>query len=107
MVNFLIKALTLSGYALLLEGCFGCGCELEGRLFFDYSFGGFFCEDCRPEGAREISAQTFFNLQKINNGEVLPKEQCVRPLKLLDFYISEKAEVKINSLKELLNLADC
>ena len=104
LAYFLINALSLSGYALLLDGCFGCGCELGNRIFFDYAFGGFFCESCRIETSREINADTFFCLQKISRGESLEKERCIRPLKLLDFYLSEKADVKINSLRELLNI---
>lgn len=104
LVNFLIKALKLSGYALDLSGCFKCGCQPSGRLFFDYVYGGFFCLECAPDESREINFSTYSNLKRVFEGEKLNKEDCVGALRLLDFYITHKTEEKLNSLKELLNL---
>ena len=102
--NFLIKALALSGYALALGGCFNCLKQIDDRVFFDYAVGGFFCADCKSKDSREILVDTFHSLQKIQNDIEIEAKDCIKPLKLLDFYLKEKAEVSINSLKELINL---
>ncbi len=104
LCDFLIKSLAFSGYALNFDGCFECANEIKGRVFFDFSVGGFYCEECRTSTSREISALTYLNLKKIINGESVQKQDCIKPLKLLDYYIKEKAEVILNSLKELINL---
>ena len=102
---FLIKALALSGYALKLDGCFGCGCSKMDRVFFDYDFGGFFCQDCLTENCKEIRVSTLEDLIKIQKGQTVEDLTCIYPLKLLDYYLTKKTEEKINSLKELINMA--
>ena len=104
LIDFLINALSLSGYALNLEGCFTCGEGIKGRVFFDYLYGGFFCEQCITENCREISYQTMQALQQVKNGQTLSRENCLRPLRLLDFYLDHKAEVSVKSLKELIRM---
>ena len=108
LVDFLIQALRLTGYALNLNGCFDCQCSFSisnpQRIYFDYVFGGFFCEKCKKDGAREINLSTFHSLSRIYKGELLEKEECVGALRLLDFYLQAKPEEKINSLKQLLNI---
>ncbi len=104
LANFLIGALKQSGYALELSKCYKCGCQPSGRLFFDYVYGGFFCSECAPEKSREINFSTFESLKNIFEGKKLGKEDCVGALRLLDFYVTNKTEEKLNSLKELLSL---
>lgn len=104
LCNFLISALSLSGYALTLDGCYGCGCPCENRVFFDYAFGGFFCLDCMPDGAKEINVDTYKALASIKGGNPVAEQDCIKPLRLLDYYLSKKTEVYINSLKELNKL---
>ena len=104
LCDFLIKALALSGYALNLDGCFECAKNIDGRIFFDFSVGGFYCEECKTAWSREISILTYLALKKIIDGENVVKQECIKPLKLLDYYLKEKAEVTLNSLKELINL---
>ena len=101
---FLINALKISGYALNLEGCFTCNKEIEGRIFFDYVYGGFFCEHCQTADCREINYSTYLALKKINGGETLSSAECVGALRLLDYYLLNKTEEKLNSLKELISL---
>ena len=104
LCNFLINSLSLSGYALKLDGCFKCLCELDGRVFFDYDFGGFYCEECKTLTAKEINCQTYLSLNAIANGEMVSEDECVKPLRLLDYYITQKVEENIKSLKELNKL---
>ena len=101
---FLIGALALAGYAIKFNGCFSCGCELGSRVFFDYVFGGFFCDECKTDTCREINASTYISLNNIANQQVLENQNCVGALRLLDYYLTNKTEEKINSLKELLKI---
>ena len=104
LCDFLIKSLAFSGYALTLEGCYGCGCPCEDRVFFDYAYGGFFCLECMTDGAKEINTDTYKALKSIKEGVLVSEENCTKPLRLLDYYLTKKTEVTINSLKELNKL---
>ncbi len=101
--SFLLSALSFSGYALNLDGCAFCGEDIKGKTFFDYNSGGFFCEECFDGHGREINPSTYSSLCKIARGQET-EEKPVKPLKLLDYYISNKAEENIVSLKELLKI---
>ncbi len=101
--KFLLFALSLSGYALNLDNCAICGEKIKGRTFFDYNGGCFYCEECFEGQGREINPSTLVGLIKIFKGESL-EEVPVKPLKLLDYYISTKAEENLVSLKELLKI---
>lgn len=105
LCRFLLSALRISGYALNLDGCVSCGRSPEnGRFFFDPFSGGFLCENCFNGDGREINVATFFALLKIEKGELVTEEETVFALRLLDFYIKNKTEEKLNSLQELLKL---
>lgn len=103
LCRFLIYALSYSGYALNLKNCAICGEEIKGKTFFDYNSGGFYCEDCFDGKGREIIFSTFLGLSSIEKGEEVI-EKPVKPLRLLDYYISSKTEENIVSLKELLKI---
>ena len=104
LANFLIVALKVSGYALNLDGCFVCGKELKGRVFFEPMSGGFTCDGCFNGEGREINFATYNALNKLENGEDVSEEETVFVLRLLDFYIKNKTEEKLLSLQELLKL---
>ena len=102
LVKFLIFALKNFGYSLSLSGCFNCQTEIEGRTFFDYRNGAFLCEDCIEEGCREINGITLSALQKAEQGGLDDKHQGTKKaLKLLEYYILNRAEENLNSLSEL------
>ena len=101
---FFISALKTVGYALNLSGCFLCGKELKGRVFFDAFSGGFLCGDCFNGEGREINYATYAALKKIEENAQTLDEEDLFALRLLDFYIKTKTEEKINSLQELLKL---
>lgn len=104
-VKFLLGALVQAGYGLNMEGCLRCGCEPEGRVFFEYGSGGFSCEKCRSEYCREINAITYKALKKAVNGDILDATEADFALRLFDFYITNRTEEKLNSLKELVKLS--
>lgn len=104
VAEFLTEGLKITGYALNTEKCFNCNKEIDGRTYFDYNNGGFLCEDCFNGEGREINYSTYKTLKNIEqNGEIV-RENAVKVLKLLDFYLSVKPEVNLNSLKELLKI---
>lgn len=104
LICFLLRALALSGYSLSIKGCFVCEKEINGKVFFDYVCGGFFCENCANESCKEINPNTYLLLKRANSGEILTEEQSVKPLRLLNYYLDNGAEVNVKSLKELLSL---
>ena len=101
---FLLSALKLSGYGLGFGDCAECGSRFINRVFFDYARGAFICEKCFNGEGREINLSTFLYLKKADGGEPPDGENALKPLKLLDFYISVKAEENIKSLKELIKI---
>ncbi len=103
LCRFLLFALSHSGYALNLNGCVCCGKEIKGKTFFDYNSGGFFCEECFEGQGREINPSTLLGLSRIERGQEL-EDKPVKPLRLLDYYVSNKAEENLASLKELLKI---
>lgn len=103
LVEYLIEALKSAGYALKLDGCFKCGRDIDGRTFFDYRSGAFYGEDCFDGAGREINNGTYKALMKAECGELMDGDEFVgKALKLLDYYIKNRAEEKLNSLEELI-----
>ncbi len=103
-VRFLLSALSLSGYGLDLKNCAVCKSDIKGRAFFNPDTGNFYCENCFDGRGREIDVKTLNSLIKISNGEILDDNECVRPLKLLSFYVNYKTEENLSALKMLLEL---
>ena len=104
LCRFLLSALEISGYALNTDGCFNCGKEIENRAFFDPFSGGFLCENCFNGEGREINVSTYFALKKIAGNQAATEEETLFALRLLDFYIKNKTEEKLNSMQELLKI---
>ena len=104
LAGFLVSALKISGYGLNLSGCAACGKELSGRIFFDYGSGGFCCENCASGGEREINFSTYEQLKAAEEFGATDNDSALKPLRLLEFYLSVKPEVNLKSLKELLKL---
>ena len=102
LLDFFIKALTLSGYALKSDGCFTCNKDFEGKVCFDYVYGGFFCLECKTPDCKEINRQTYLTIRDCANGQIPDDQSAVKPLRLIDYYLNLKADVSLKSLKELL-----
>ena len=103
--SFLLKALNLSGYGITTSNCSLCEEEIEGRVFFDYSTGGFYCLECKNDTMREISHVTLQGVGKLLEEQPLTEEESIKTLKLFDYYLQNKAEVKLKSLAELINIS--
>lgn len=106
LVLFLINALKESGYALNLSGCAKCEKEVGLRVFFDYRSGAFYCADCFDGTGREISTLTFRALTLAERGELTDDNVgTVKALKLLEYYLENRVDEKLNSLKELIKIS--
>ena len=102
LISFLIYALKLAGYGLNLSGCGGCEQQIEGRVFFDYRRGAFYCEKCFDGTGREISHLTYKALNLAQTKALTDAfEGTNKAIKLLEYYIENRTDEKINSLKEL------
>ncbi len=105
LTEFLIKALRLSGYALSLRDDCRCGNKISNTVFFDYRTGSFTCNECRDDNCRQINFLTYKTLLSIEKGEALENEGVIKALRLLDYYIENKTEITLKSLKELIKLS--
>ena len=105
LINFLTESLKIAGYALYLNGCAGCEGPIVGRVFFDYRRGAFFCKECFDGVGREVSILTYQALIESEKGTLTDKNLGVdKALKLFEYYIENKAEEQVNSLKELIKI---
>lgn len=104
LARFFVKSLVSVGYGLNLEGCVCCGEDIEGRTFFDYNSGGFLCKSCFNGNGREINNVTYRALYSVYGGESVDRTAAVFALRLIDYYLVNKTETTLKSLKELLLL---
>ena len=104
LITFLVKSLRAIGYSLTVSKKCICGCDIEGRTFFDYKTGAFYCEKCSDGVGREINNATLKALLGVMSGETVERENKVRAVKLLEYYISNRAEEKLKSLEELIKI---
>ncbi len=105
LVEFLIFSLRAIGYALTLHHCFECGCEIQGRVFFDYRSGAFFCDECKTEHAREVNLITVKSLCKADKKLLVDTDDGVlKALRLLEYYVGNRIEESLASLSELIKI---
>ena len=104
LISYLVEQLKETGFALEVKRCGGCDCEIDGRVFFDYRSGSFFCEQCFDGVGREVSLTTVKTLQRAEQGLDSEDENELKGLKLLDYYIENRTEETFNSLKELIKI---
>lgn len=104
LLKFLIKGISLSGYALNLNGCLKCGKVEISKPYFDGNRGGFICEDCFDKDGREINASTLLALRLANQDKELSTEQADYGLRLINYYLGFVTEEKFLSLKELIKM---
>ncbi|MBE5754875.1 MAG: DNA repair protein RecO [Clostridiales bacterium] len=106
LVNFFVSALKISGFALSFNGCSKCEGEIDGRIFFDYRSGAFYCEKCFDGTGREVSILTYKALQKAEKGVLEENDEgTLKALKLIEYYLEMRADENLNSLKELIKIS--
>ncbi len=104
LIRYLVQALKDGGFALHTDGYCECGNEISSRTFFDYRSGTFSCEKCYNGVGREINNGTLKALTKVVNGESADNEYKVKALKLIKYYLENRAEESISSLDELIKI---
>ena len=73
-------------------------------MFFDYSTGSFYCEECYKGGGREILKETFDTLKSVAEDNVVSSEKAIKGLMLIDYYLENRADVTLEPLKEVIKI---
>lgn len=106
LIIFLVSALKLAGFSLNLNACEHCGKDIENRVFFDYRSGAFLCEECFDGTGREVTLLSYSTLKMADEGRInSDSEGLVKALRLIEYYLENRTDEKINSLKELLAIS--
>lgn len=104
LVKFLLDALTQVGYSLNVKVCLKCEKQIEGRTYLRCYSGGFVCENCKEDGDILINATTLPSLKRIENMQEVEKDNAVRCLRLINYYIVNKPEERLKSLEALIKM---
>lgn len=104
LLNFLLNALSLAGYAVRADVCPVCGKEPRGIVRFDMESGTFCCFDCVK--CVRASESTFHAVRSALRGDA-PEEKdgVARALKLLGVYFETRTETPLPSLREYSAIA--
>lgn len=108
LIRFLINALRVSGYGIILDNCAECGSQhlTQQKMRFDFNSGSFTCWDCG--GGKGTSLTTYHTLRaasgKMFNPECLTADGNKRALRLLKEYLVFKTEGKFLGLSEYIRL---
>ncbi|PWM72637.1 MAG: DNA repair protein RecO [Bacillota bacterium] len=112
---YLLGGLKEIGYSLQFDCCADCGAA-PARPFFDFNEGSVYCEECRKEGAAELSRDTYKLLKTLTCDE-LPEESFfaglavgrtyyLRALRLINRALLSAAGGELSSLREFIKLYD-
>lgn len=103
LVRFLLRALSLAGYAVRADRCPVCGAVPQGVLRFSMEEGAFTCLEC-SEGVK-ASESTFSTVRAaLSSEEIGEGEGVLRALRLLSVYFESRTETQLSALKEFLSL---
>ena len=105
LAKYLIGLSELTGYKIQKAECVGCSFDIDGRVFFSTKNAEFYCIDCRPDGAIEITLETFNALKVLQDDKdvEIPTASTVKLLKFLFYYIEIKTETKLKSALALID----
>lgn len=110
LIEFLIKAVKISGYALDLTVCPICGEIIEEKVYFSAAAGGAVCKNCVGAGDKEFSFTTYAALRRIAREDDEPAEDgedaaaLKNCLKFFAYYLSVTAGVTLKCLSALIAL---
>ena len=106
LAEYLIGLSELTGYKIQKAECAGCSFDIDGRVFFSTKNAEFYCFDCRPDGAIEITLETFNALKALegdSDSVSLAIPSTVKLLKFLFYYIEIKTETRLKSATALID----
>ena len=108
--GFLFNFITILGYGIQTLNCNGCDSLIDGRVFFSGRFAEFYCSSCRIDDAMEITLETYLALRKIFNKTIdeiskstLKRQEEIKLLKFLTYYLQLKTEINVKSVKSLID----
>jgi DNA repair protein RecO (recombination protein O) len=78
MDSYLLRAISLAGYAPVLTGCARCGAPGPHR-YFSVQAGGMVCDNCRPPGSMRPKPQTLPYLKALLAGDWLAADEVDTP----------------------------
>ncbi len=107
--SFLLNFISALGYGIQTLSCNGCGCKIDGRVFFSSRFAEFYCGSCRTDDCKEITLETYTALSQIFNKsieqavkvEILPSSE-IKLFKFLNYYLTFKTETTLKSAISLV-----
>lgn len=107
---FLLNFINALGYGIQTLNCNGCGCKIDGRVFFSSRFAEFYCSSCKVDDCKEITLETYNALYQIFNKTVeqavkenIPHASQIKLFKFLTYYLGLKTET---SLRSAISLVD-
>lgn len=115
LICFYLKALGYVGYELNFDCCSRCGCEIGGRVFFDFDGGAVCCADCADAMDTEFRIPTYellkacseFDFQSADELKAIESsasENSIKgALKFLDFAFKQNAGVALKSHKSFIS----
>ncbi len=107
LARYLIMLTELVGYKIQKAECAGCEEDIDGRVFFSTKNAEFYCEACRPDGAMEITLETYTALKRLCDSDddfiEIESTSILKLLKFLFYYIEIKTETKLNSATALVD----
>jgi DNA repair protein RecO (recombination protein O) len=108
LIQFLLTALSVSGYGINTDTCVECGADLSHSqtMRFDMQTGAFTCMDCSTGAGASLT--TFHTLRaaagKSYDKSCLSADGEKRALRLLREYLTYKTDYKFLSLSEYIRL---
>ncbi|MDR3292472.1 MAG: DNA repair protein RecO [Clostridiales bacterium] len=107
LLKFLVKALEFSGFPLSLKKCMTCGAPVY-RGYIDVSRGGGVCLKCQSLESDAVDPATYGLLYALTYGTEIPngvgERHFFEGIHIVYKFISAYADVKINSVSQLIKL---
>lgn len=109
-LRFLISAVNIEGYKIVLDKCCVCLNNKINKFYFDISLGGLVCGSCLQLSSREISSETVNLLRQVASskydklGDISAKDNSIRNCFLIiSDYINENI-AKLKTIEELMKI---
>lgn len=109
-LRFLISAVNIEGYKIVLDKCCVCSSNKINKFYFDIFLGGLVCSNCVQLTGREISSETVNLLRQVASSkydklaDISIKDNSIRNcFSIISDYINENI-VKLKTIEELMKI---